>query len=417
MRPLYYPDDAAISTAASSAKSGRDLAALSASGIIVAGLGLLWTLLASRFLTAGEYSDFVAAASLIYFASMCAWPVSQSIAYFTVSSEVRGESPGNAIRAVERRIVWGCGVGIIAFAVLSPLLRDALRFHSLLPLWVVAVTVPVLAIGAVRRGFIQGHGRFRLYSTTVTAEAVIRLAALLLVCVLWPRAGWGLATYPLAVVITILFLPLAPPEGDVGLRPLLRYFSLSFVATIVYSAFISSDVILAKLFFSADQAAVYGAASFLARGAAVLVSPFYVYSVTHLAEVEDAAELRRRFWRLLASFAALQALAVVALFAVRKPLVALLLGPQYAQAADLILPLSIAVAIGGLTFIACQLPAARQRFDFLPWYVAGYLLELAAVAIWHKTITQLVVAIIAAQVATLALVSPAIVAALRPRAK
>src|SRR5687767_1742890 len=124
----------------------HDWAALTISAFVVAVLGLLWTLSAGRFLPPAEYADFTAAASLIYFAAMALGPMSQTIAWFTATSEARGESAGNTIRAAERRIILLCGVALLVFATFSPFVSGVLHFRSTRPLFVVLVIVPILAI-------------------------------------------------------------------------------------------------------------------------------------------------------------------------------------------------------------------------------------------------------------------------------
>lgn len=385
--------------------SFRDWTALTTSGVVVAVLGLLWTLSASRLLPPAEYADFTAAASLVYFIALAAGPLSQTIAYFAAT--------GTAVRAAERTIVLWCIVAAAAFAALAPFIAQLLHFRSARPLFVVAACVVILPFGAVRRGSIQGLGRFSLYAWSVSLEAILRLVLLLLATLFARDAASSLFTYAIAAALALLFLPVPRSGGEIDVRAIFRYFVRAFPAAAIYAAFLYSDIVLVKLFFGAEQAALYGASSFVAKGVGMLVAPIYVYAVPQLAAAVTPAEVRRRFANICLGFLALEAFALAALFVLRRPVVAILVGPRYAGAADLVLPIGIAVAIGGFTFIATQLPAARARFDFVPWYAAGYLIELVAVSVWHETLMQVVTAIIGAQLVTLALVAPKIARALR----
>jgi len=387
----------------------QDWAALVLSACIVAVLGLLWTLSAGRFLPPPEYADFTAGASLIYFAAMAFGPLSQTIAWFAATRE---ESAGNAIRAAERLVLMLGVAALVVFAVVSPWVSGTLHFRSARPLFVVLIVVPILAISAIRRGFVQGLERFPLYSASISFEAIVRVGLLFLAFALVRDAASSLVTYAVANAIAVLLLPVAPAQGDADLRPLFRFFSLSFLATVIYSAFLYSDILMVKLFFDTNRAALYGAASFVAKGVGMLVAPFYVYAVPYFARAADPEEMRRRFARLCLGFLGLELIAVAALYVLRGPIIALLLGARYTDAAEIILPISIAVAVGGFTFIAVQALAARERFDFVPWYAAGYLVQLAAVALWHETLTQVAFAIAGTQLVTLMLMAPKIVRAL-----
>jgi len=388
----------------------HDWTALTLSAGVVAVLGLLWTLSPGRFLPPAEYADFTAGASLIYFASMAFGPLSQTIAWFTAT---RQQSAGNAIRAAERLILMLGGLALLAFAAVSPFVGSALRFQSVRPLLVVLVIVPILAISGIRRGFVQGLARFPLYSASISFEAIVRIGLLFLAFALARDAASSLVTYAVAGAIAVLLLPVPAAQGEADLRPLLRFFSLSFLAMVLYSAFLYGDILLVKLFFDADRAALYSAASFVAKGVGMFVAPFYAYAVPYFVRAAGLAETRRRFARLCAGFLGLELAAVGMLFVLRRPIIAILLGARYAAAADLILPVSVAVATGGLTFIAVQVSAARERFDFVPWYAAGYVMQLAAVALWHETLIQVATIIAGAQMVTLVLVAPRIARVLR----
>jgi O-antigen/teichoic acid export membrane protein len=340
---------------------------------------------------------------------MALGPLSQTIAWFTATRE---QSAGNAIRAAERLILMLGGAALLVFAAVSPFVSSALHFRSSRPLFVVLIVVPILAISAIRRGFVQGLARFPLYSASISVEAIVRVALLFAAFAIVRDAASSLVTYAVACGIAVLLLPVAPAEGDTDLRPLFRFFSLSFLATVIYSAFLYSDILLVKFFFDTNRAALYGAASFVAKGVGMLVAPFYVYAVPYFARAADPDETRRRFARLCLGFLGLEIIAVTALYLLRRPIIAVLLGARYADAAEIILPVSIAVATGGFTFIAVQVLAARERFDFVPWYAAGFLVQLAAVALWHETLTQVAFAIAGAQWVTLALVAPRIMSAL-----
>ena len=152
--------------------------------------------------------------------------------------------------------------------------------------------------------------------------------------------------------------------------------------------------------------ATYGAASFLARASAMLVTPFYVFAIPHLAEARnDPDDLRRRFLRICAQYTALSAAAVIAIAILRRQLVAVLLGSAYANAQTLLVPISVAIAIGGLAFIVCQLPMTVGSFRFVPWYAAAYVGEIMAVSMWHTTLLRVVYIVIAAQLVALAVIA------------
>jgi O-antigen/teichoic acid export membrane protein len=387
-------------------RDDRVTALLLASGGLAAGLGYVWTLMAARFMAPAEYADFTAAASILYFIVMAAAPLSQSVAYFVASSDDAADAIAIASSAERRLLVYGGGAVLILVS-LSPLLARALHFRGPLPLAAVFVSAYFFALLSVRRGLVQGQAKFGALAANTVVEITLRLAAMTAVCLWLPQASAGVVTHAAATLIAMLMLPFPRAATGRDLRPVIRYFGSAFGVTAVYAAFLNVDVLLAKLFFSPGDAATYGAASFLGRAAAILVPPFYVFAVPHLVEARnDAPELRRRFVRICARYVALAIAGVVVIALLRRQLIALLLGSAYLAAESLLVPISIAIAIGGLTFICSQLPMAAGRFRFLPSYAAAFGVEVLAVAVWHRTMLQVVFVVIAAQAVALLLLAP-----------
>src|SRR5207244_476008 len=114
---------------------------------------------------------------------------------------------------------------------------------------------------------------------------------------------------------------------------------------------------LVKQWFPRDNAGLYGAASFLARAAGMLVMPFVAFTIPHLVEAAaDRAEVRRRFIRICLEYGALSVAALLVIAFSGERIVILILGSGYAAAGPLLLPLSTAFALSGFVFLLCQLP-------------------------------------------------------------
>lgn len=349
-----------------------------------------------------EYSDFTASAAILYFLVIALGPATQTTTYFT--ARAAGEDAALAVTRTAQRVVlrYGTAVFLVALA-MSPVAARLLRFESATPVAAVMASAYVAMIVAVRRGFLVGRSRFGAYSTSVVVESVLRLVAMFAAGYWAGTAEWGIATYGAAVLFILVLAPL--PRGgqeQVDPRPLIRYFLPAFATTAVYSAFLNADILLVKLFFSADDAAVYGAASFLGRAPGMLVAPFSAFAVPFLVSaLNDRRELRRRFFSVLLQYIVLAIGVVGAMAFFRRPLVLLLIGRDYAAAADYVVPIGIAVALGGLTFLLAHLPMSAGSFRFLKWYAAGFALEIAAVALWHDTRHDVILTVVAAQGLTL----------------
>jgi len=368
------------------------LALVVGAGGVAAALGYLWTIAVGRLLPPDQYSDFSAAAAVLYFAITAFLPLTQTVAYFVV----RG-APGLEAKLMKIALAGGALLVAVGAAAAKPLLV------------LLVLSIMTTAILAIRRGVQLGEQRFAAYAWNIAAESALRLA-LAIALVQWrPSAVYAIGSYAASTAIAIRLAGLRPrgSEARLEMDAFLRYLTPMLVYTAIFAAFQNLDVVVAKHFFAAADAGRYGAASFLARGAGMLVMPFCAFALPRLvAAAGDPDEARRRFLRICAAYAALAAAAVAILGGASGWIVRLLFGAPYAAAAPLLLPLGGAIALSGLVYLAAQLPVSRNDFRFLGAYAIGLAVDVALLALHHGGALQTAHAVLAADAVTLLLVLP-----------
>jgi O-antigen/teichoic acid export membrane protein len=397
--------------------ANRTTGILVVAGGAAAALGYAWTIVTGRLVTTAEYSDFSAGVSIIYFAVTALAPLAQTVAYFTASFLARGER--EAAAALQWRILR---ISLLAGAVAIPLsaiaagpLSRALRMREPADIVLVAASLALIACLQARRGVQLGEQRFGSYSFNLAFESGLRITVAIALLLAWPHASSGLTSYAISVAVATWLAGGWPHRAasTTDRAAVLRYFVPALVQTAIYAAFQNIDVLFVKRLFPPADAGAYGAASLLARSAGMLVLPFFALAVPHFVEAEsDAAELRRRFIRVCLSYALLAALAVAVLGGASSFIATLFFGARYAAAAPLLLPLSGAIALAGLVFLMCQLPAARNRFAFVGAYAAGLTLEIALLASRHGTLHEVTFVLLAANAVTLLLILPFVLSSL-----
>jgi O-antigen/teichoic acid export membrane protein len=388
----------------------RTTAMLVGASAASAALGYLWTVVTGRLLPAAEYADFSAAASIVYFAATAMAPCSQTLAYFTAFWSNSGDfvSAWELERRALRLIaITGLAVSVVV-ASTSTHLATLLHFRS--PESLVLATLAAIGVGAlhIKRGRLLGQQQFRRYSANIVGESIARI--LLSVALLWfaVSASSSLSGYLAALVVALMFLGWKrTPRRAIDMVAIRRYFAPAFAYTIVYAGFQNIDVLIARRLFSASEAGIYGAASFLSRSAGMLVMPFVAFAIPHLVEVAgEPAEMRRRFIRICTQYTVLALSAVTMIGSCSQLIVRFLFGTGYAPAAGLLLPLSAGAALSGFVFLVCQLPVATNRFGFVKWYALGLLGELSGIAAFHRRLIDIALVLIITNVITLALVAP-----------
>jgi O-antigen/teichoic acid export membrane protein len=356
------------------------LALVVGAGGAAAALGYLWTIAAGRLLPPAAYADFSAAAAIIYFAVTAFLPMMQSVAFFAVRGEERPE--------------WRL---LLITLVAGALLVIAWRT------WIAVAIVTTAAVN-IRRGVQLGKQRFDAYAWNIAIESVLRLALAVAFLLVYRSAASAIASYVASTAIATLTAGSAPRRTAIDLRPFAKYLAPMLAYTAIFAAFQNLDVLIAKHVFAPADAGRYGAASFLARGAGMLVMPFCAFALPRLAA--EPAEAWRRFLRICAAYVGLAALAVAILGGASGWIVRTLFGAPYAAAAPLLFPLSGAIALSGLVYLVCQLPVSRNDFRFLIAYAAGLGVDVAMLELWHGTPLQVAHAVDAANAVTLLLVLP-----------
>jgi len=400
----------------------RTTGVLVVSGGAAAALGYAWTIVTGRLVTTAEYSDFSAGVSILYFAVTALAPLAQTVAYFTANFLARGEREAAAAlqwRILRTAMVAGVAIVLVSAVAAGPLSR-ALRMREPADIVLVAASLALIACLQARRGVQLGEQRFGSYSFNVAFESVLRMGVAIPLLLAWPRASASLAAYAVSLAMATL-LAGGPPRRGAGTSErvaVLRYFVPALAQTAIYAAFQNIDVLFVKRLFPPADAGAYGAASLLARSAGMLVLPFFALAVPHFVEAgADSAELRRRFLRVCVSYSLLAALAVAVLGGASSFIATRFFGARYAAAAPLLLPLSGAIALAGLVFLMCQLPAARNRFAFVGAYAAGLTLEIALLAWRHGTLHEVTLVLLAANAVTLLLILPFVLSQLTPGAE
>jgi O-antigen/teichoic acid export membrane protein len=371
----------------------RQTVELVAGSGITALLTIIYVIYVGRVIGPSEYSDFAAALSVIYFVGLAVSPLTPTIARLTARFEARGDRAAvSRLRTAAQRRIALLGVVFTAFgAGLAPYIAGALRFRSSLPLILAFVVVLVYSIVNIDRGVAHGLYRFRLYNVSTVIEAVARLAAVLLVFAVAPSAWTAMASYAFALVVAAVALavPLGRtlPHADdtvVDWKEVRRLTVPMVVLMFSLAVFQNADMMAVKRWFDSSPAGLYGAASALARGMAVVVVPFYVIAGPVLTGLHEA---RRPVFRttidLTAACIAVAIIPFVVVLIWSERVVRLLYGADFVAAAPLVAPLCGLAMITYAGLMLSQALVTVHDFRFLTGYVSVAVIEVVALIAFH----------------------------------
>ncbi len=246
----------------------------------------------------------------------------------------------------------------------------------------------------VHRGALQGWKRFGDLGLNMIWEVLAKLA--IGIGLVWIGAG---GYYPkeygavagialsLCLAFAVSYLPLRDiyrtPATPAEAPDIYRYSLPVFAVTATVMGFYSLDVLLARAFFPDTAAGGYAVASFLGKSILLGTAAVTKAAFPHSAEAARSGRSRH----VLAGTLGLLALCVTPVIAVfglfPEPLMRAVGGRGYQGAAELVLPLGIAMALMSFSnaFLLYRLSTGRLRFwTLLPLLVP---LEAAALTFFH----------------------------------
>jgi O-antigen/teichoic acid export membrane protein len=296
-------------------------------------------------------------------------------------------------------ILGGLGV----YLVVSPFLASF--FHSsLLPIWLVgAISLAALYL-PFAQGVLQGVQRFQYLAGTILTRYVGKLGFGALLVMMGMGVKGGLTALLLADVAAALFaftlvwlgFNRAGQGGDAAADAETSYPRAAWPTLVTYACVVllmNADVMLARHYLSATDAAHYSVAALLGKIAYYLPGFLIVILVPRVASARVSGRSTRQYL-IMAFLATLAASGGVVLVYRLFPqqVISLLFGARYAspETATLVLFYSVAMLILSLLYLEVHYLLARRSAAPLYGLLAGPAVALALMVLRHGSGLELV---------------------------
>jgi O-antigen/teichoic acid export membrane protein len=375
----------------------RTIAELVTSAAVTALFTMAYIIYTGRALGPAQYADFAAGLSVIYFVGVALSPLTPSVSRLCARYLTRGDAHG--VAALRRRLTLTVAVvgSVVAVGCVAgaPVIAPALQFRSASPLVLALLIAVFYAQVSADRGVIHGLLLFRVHNVNTVFEALIRcgLAAALF---RWrATAGSALAAYLIALVAAELLLALRLrgnwSHGPVSVdwSEVRKVFLPITILMVAVAAFQNSDMLVVKSAFAPPAAGAYGAATALARAVGILFVPLYVVVSPILSGLHESGQPVFRVTLLfVASFLGLVAVPLTAIAGWSRPIVTLLYGAAFRDAAPLLLPLAGIAVLMYATLMLSQTLITIADHAFLPIYAVLALLQIGVLLRFHATFSD-----------------------------
>ena len=380
--------------------------------ILTGVINYVYQIYMGRSLGAGSYSELSALISILYIVAVPASAIQNVMVRYV--SKYKAKGMYGAISWLMRKtlviVLIFAAASVIILLLLTPSLEDYLSLTSVLPLFVLTIGIFLSFIGPVVTGPLQGLQRFLLLGTQGVAGALVKL----LFGVVLVIAGFGVAgaiggiVIGTLVALVLCFYPLRKYFLSQGTptdsKEIWRFTFPVVVAVLCMTVLTNVDIILARHYFSANDAGLYAAASVLSKiilfiPGAIAAVMFPMVSDAHARAVEPISILRKS---ILLTFALCLIVAIGFLLA-PNIVVGSLYGQEYLAADGTLQILGFAMVFFAIANLFMIYGLATD-YRMLIWMLAiATILEILLIMMFHQSLEMVAVDLLVSGIATTAL--------------
>jgi O-antigen/teichoic acid export membrane protein len=323
-----------------------------------------------------------------------------------LAKESRGQT--FSLLSLSSRSLGAGLVATLALIVSTPAVDAYLRIKSPIPMYLVAIWIPLATVSAILQGALIGEYRFRPVAfATFVGSGIIRLALGAVIV----ESGFGVSGAVSATIFAQIFTlvslvfsarhELFTHHHAATIRTKLRDTTLSVAALTGYTTFISIDTFLARHFFTSALAGKYAAAAVVSHIAFFVPTAIVAVAFPHLVEGKGVSENSRRIFRQTLQISLILGIAAagfMALFPIT--VIDVLFGSPYSSASDIVGMLSLASVAIGIMILFVYLHLARRSLAALtPW--VGVVLSIVLIYVFHGSMQSIAFAMLVVSLVTM----------------
>jgi O-antigen/teichoic acid export membrane protein len=327
-----------------------------------------------------------------------------------IDAETKGES--FSMTRVTRRSTAGGLVAMLVVVAVTPIVDSFLHIHSPVPMFLVAVWVPLATVSSVVQGALVGEYRFRpvAFASFVGVGLVRLVLGVVLV-----NAGLGVSGAVAATIFAQAFTMLSllysarhelfeHHRHAYVVRTKLHDTVLSIAALAGYTSLIGIDTFLANHFFVATLAGNYAAVAVAAHIAFFVPAALVTIVFPHLADGQGASQTSRKIFRQSLNISVVMGLLAAGVMTLLPHLtVKLLVGGKFTSAAAVLGVLSFASVATGVLILFVYLHLARRSLmALIPW--VGVVLSVVLISIDHRSMHSVATIMLVVSIVTMILI-------------
>ncbi|MEM4230363.1 MAG: oligosaccharide flippase family protein [Candidatus Pacearchaeota archaeon] len=363
----------------------------------------LLNLFLARSLTYADYAIFASLLSIITLASIPAQSISPIIVRFATDYFTKGKESWGAkfyFRSYQVITIFAVILFTI-FLILSPFIKNFLHLESIFYVFLSGLIVSFSYLALVNNAFLQSLLKFKFMAFTSSLSGIIKLLTGVAMIILGFRAFSGLWAILFMLIGSFLvsFLPLrfifSRRNGDnivIPVKDIASYAFATAVTIFFMTSFTSTDIILVKHFFSAQEAGFYAGLSLIGKVIFYFTAPISMVMFPLLIKRHNSGKKFNTLFYLALLLVVLPALAITTFYFIFPHFVINLFlgGRDYFKISPLLGIFGIYLTVFSITNVCVNFFLSLGKTKIAPAVFLAAVSQMALIFLFHKTFLQII---------------------------
>ena len=350
-----------------------------------------------RMLGPVYYGDLVALVSIIGIVGIVQLSIGLTIVKF-ISSSKNDNEIANLVHWFNTWAVWLGGIGALVILALSPWFTNFLHLHQPKSFYIMVPVFFGMVLVFTQRSILQGLLKFNKYVISLILEVIVKIS-FGFVFVLFGFLVFGamlgiLASILLSLVFTywcIIPLLKTKKEKAPNILPLLKYSLPVFFQGVALTSIYSTDVLLVKHFFTAQEAGIYSSLAVLGRVVFFSSSPIAQVMFPLISKRFSHGESYHKVFYLSVFFVILISIPAILFYLVFPEfIINLLYGSEFIEGSGLLWWFGIFMGLLGISNLFVQFYLSINKTRVVLFFVAAAILQFSLIWFIHTDILKVI---------------------------
>lgn len=353
--------------------------------------------LSGRFLGVANYGDLATIISLLGIIGIIHSAVNLSVIKYIASYKTPDQIKAFA-SWIHRKTLLIAGLGMIIVLIASPLFISFLQLSTPALAYLLAPLMFCFVIITTWRAILQGLHKFNLFAASLSLEAVVKL----IFFGLFLMIGWQVLGAAGAMLLSVMvagiftYLPLKsylqnPGKIAPDIEGFFKYSLVALLQGLALTSMYSTDLLLVKHYFNAEQAGVYASLAILGRVVFFGITPIaQVMFPIVVARHTDNQPYRLLFLGCL-GIVSLMVIILVGLYStVPAFIISLLYGQAFSSGASMLWWFALTLGMLGVSNLFIQFYLSIGKTKIVGLFVLAAILQIVLILLYHQTLLQVV---------------------------